>query len=68
MQFTLAELVLICFICVHRTQSQNREVCLSIPTGPTGPPGPPGPPGTPSECSCNNTEVEEELETRRGKI
>ena len=68
MQFRTDKLVLICFICVYQTQSQNHEVCLSIPPGPAGPPGPPGPPGTPSECHCNNTEIEEELETQRGKI
>ena len=70
MKCTVDKLVLflICFICVQQTQSQNHEVCLSIPTGPAGPPGPPGPPGTPSECHCNNTEIEEELENQRGKI
>ena len=64
MQFTLAKFFLICFICVYQTQCQDREVCLSIPPGPAGPPGPPGPPG----CTCNNTEIEEELETQAGKI
>ena len=45
---------------------ETEEVCLSIPRGPAGPPGPQGPAGDVIQCSCNYTDVENEIRSQRG--